>query len=116
MITEDYVSFETAKLLKEKGFNEGCPTTYTSNGFFHTHNYKPLFDDIFAPTLQMAMKWLRKTHHIHIRLINSTDEDYRYEIYPIKGKYRGSYFSDNCYYEYEDACEVAIKFCLEKII
>lgn len=24
MITEDYVSFETAKLLKEKGFDEGC--------------------------------------------------------------------------------------------
>ena len=24
MITEDYVSFETAKLLKEKGFDEKC--------------------------------------------------------------------------------------------
>ena len=24
MITEDYVSFETAKLLKEKGFRENC--------------------------------------------------------------------------------------------
>lgn len=24
MITEDYVSFETAKLLKEKGFDEVC--------------------------------------------------------------------------------------------
>ena len=24
MITEDYVSFETAKLLKEKGFDEPC--------------------------------------------------------------------------------------------
>jgi len=24
MITEDYVSFETAKLLKEKGFDEYC--------------------------------------------------------------------------------------------
>jgi len=24
MITEDYVSFETAKLLKEKGFDEEC--------------------------------------------------------------------------------------------
>ena len=24
MITEDYVGFETAKLLKEKGFNECC--------------------------------------------------------------------------------------------
>jgi hypothetical protein len=28
MITEDYVSFEVAKLLKEKGFNEPCIATY----------------------------------------------------------------------------------------
>ena len=28
MITEDYVSFETAKLLKEKGFDEPCQYFY----------------------------------------------------------------------------------------
>ena len=53
MITEDYVSFETAKLLKEKGFNEGCSTTYTPNGFFRTHNYRPLLGDI----LHQPSKW-----------------------------------------------------------
>ncbi len=28
MITEDYVSFETAKLLKEKGFDDECQKYY----------------------------------------------------------------------------------------
>ena len=28
MITEDYVSFEVAKLLREKGFNEECEYFY----------------------------------------------------------------------------------------
>ena len=28
MITEDYVSFETAKLLKEKGFDSECHSYY----------------------------------------------------------------------------------------
>ena len=28
MITEDYVGFETAKLLKEKGFNKDAYTMY----------------------------------------------------------------------------------------
>jgi hypothetical protein len=28
MIKEDYVSFEVAKLLKEKGFNEICRAAY----------------------------------------------------------------------------------------
>ena len=116
MITEDYVSFETAKLLKKKGFNEGCSTTYTPNGFFHTHNYRPLLGDIFAPTLQMAMKWLREVHNI--------------DIFPWKigkGIYSCAIFNSNTGQDlssdkdfpsekYEDTAEAAIKYCLEKLI
>ena len=132
-ITEDYVSFETAKLLKEKGFPQNpyiCNTAYTLRGKL-SNNAKSFvlnFDEFdkcgikpitysMAPTLQMAMKWLRKIHHIHIRLINSSDESYRYEIYPREGKYRSGCFSDRHYYEtYEEAAEEAIKYCLEKLI
>lgn len=32
MITEDYVSFETAKLLREKGFEEVCSANYEDFG------------------------------------------------------------------------------------
>ena len=32
MITERYVPFELAKLLKEKGFNEHCREHYYENG------------------------------------------------------------------------------------
>ena len=31
-IEEDYVSYELAKLLKEKGFNEQCYQKYDSDG------------------------------------------------------------------------------------
>lgn len=116
MITEDYVSFETAKLLKEKGFNEGCSTTYTPNGFFRTHNYRPLLGDIFAPTLQMAMKWLREVHNI--------------DIFPWKigkGVYSCAIFNSNTSQDlssdkdfpsekYEETAEAAIKYCLENLI
>ena len=116
MITEDYVSFETAKLLKEKGFNEGCSTTYTPNGFFHTHNYRPLLGDIFAPTLQMAMKWLREVHNI--------------DIFPWKigkGVYSCAIFNSNTSQDlssdkdfpsekYEETAEAGIKYCLENLI
>ena len=30
MVTEDYVSFETAKPLKDKGFDENCAALYDS--------------------------------------------------------------------------------------
>ena len=33
MITEDYVSFEIAKLLKEKGFDELCYQKYDDEGY-----------------------------------------------------------------------------------
>lgn len=123
-ITEDYVSFETAKLLKDKGFDEICYLGYNKNGeYVPTSNrtnsqiIQPDFCFICCPTLQMAMKWLRKIYHIHIRLINAIDESYKYEIYPREGKYISKCFTDRCYYEtYEQACEAAIKYCLENLI
>lgn len=126
MITEDYVSFEVANLLKEKGFDELCDKKY--NGYksivpagkmieLWQNSEFDVDEECSSPTLQMTMKWLREIYHIHIRLINSGDESYRYEIYPREGKYRSSCLSDRCYYEtYEKAAESAIKYCLEKII
>ena len=69
MITEDYVSFETAKLLKENGFNEPCHALYYDGDdkiFFgldiNSYHNSTLNVDCYAcPTLQMAMKWLRNT-------------------------------------------------------
>lgn len=101
MITEDYVSFETAKLLKEKGFDEKCLKKYYGDdksgpGFNYQDAYdgggiyddglnnSELYDshvhdeyqDIASPTLQMAMKWLREVHHIGIEsLIVFNDEN-----------------------------------------
>lgn len=68
MITEDFCSFEVAKLLKEKGFNEPCYSYYdyerkvqhidlpveTCDMILESNEY-------LAPTHQMAMKWLRKS-------------------------------------------------------
>ena len=122
MITEDYVSFETAKLLKEKGFdediarvvNEECEIDYLGSfqpslAYLHHTWYR-------CPTLQMAMKWLRKVHglFIHIDVIREAycwtadiqDIKNDVAIYPVKEEFSG----------YEEACEAAIKYCLEKLI
>ena len=65
MVTEDYVSFETAKLLKDKGFNEDSWFHYDNDGDIVTRGYRLNHpDDIPAWTHQMVMKWLRKTHKI----------------------------------------------------
>ena len=74
MITEDFISFEIAKLLKEKGFDEATigyyPIVGKAKETFHKGaayrwNY---FSDrgIAAPTLQTVTKWIQETFNIVI--------------------------------------------------
>ena len=123
MITEDYISLETAKLLKEKGFDEEVLTYYIYDS--ETKSYEFRFDDrwdnpnsfpadcISAPTLQMTMKWLREVHNIFIRIIQSHIDYCTYEVYYDRVRH---YESKESYNTYEEACEEAIKYCLENLI
>lgn len=122
-ITEDYVSFETAKLLKEKGFDERGLCVYTVD-----NKELIVFGDwvenscllphlIAAPTLQMAMKWLRVKYNIHIEpRYFPMPNIYRYII--IRSPVTIDNISSHPQYfsSYEDACEAAIKYCLENLI
>lgn len=120
MITEDYVSFETAKLLKEKGFSELTTKAYP---YFEGKDYKY---DISCPTLQMAMKWLREVHDIHIAAlcpIVDVDTDVfgvKYNVVISNLKNHCLAFNtdieDNEYDTSEQACEESIKYCLEHLI
>lgn len=132
MITEDYVSFETAKLLKEKGFDEKCrmcwdevtKTMEIADEYEYATNSELLATYISAPTLQMATKWLRKEHNLHcnsdydivfgwycqITSLTETVEEHYKEMKQYRpDKYSG--FSSP-----EEACEAAIKYCLEKLV
>ena len=124
MITEDYVSLEIARLLKDKGFNEYCMAFRSPSGalFRSSHDIKNFEDGktiggaIAAPTLQTAMKWLREKHNI--------------DIFPWKigkGIYSCAIFNSNTGQDlssdkdfpsekYEETAEAAIKYCLENLI
>lgn len=136
MIKEDYVSFEIAKLLKEKGFcSEDCFAFYNENGdigvlqtFGDMSDYLGNTNTVDAPTIQMAMKWLRETYNIHIvpyfdKLQNSDDLPYSFTLYLVSEhcatieKTACFDIDENYYWKYpEQACEAAIKYCLEKLI
>lgn len=116
MIIEDYVSYETAKLLKEKGFDWECKTMK----FFPEPDYdQESPDGVYAPTIQMAMKWLREVHNIFIdiafRFSRNADNDINFSYYAEK--YENYYgYGDGEFNSYEEACEAAIKYCLENLI
>jgi len=65
-INEDYVSFEVAKMLKEKGFNvNDCKNSpnyaYNKNGVFSGPSWDT---EYYAPTQQMVIKWLRTVYNL----------------------------------------------------
>ena len=131
MIKEDYVSFEVAKLLKEKGFNCETDMYYSPEGelkCWFPNGLKSWLDNkgnetwwwkCIAPTLQMAMKWLREVHKIFIEIRISIDFNdkyyYSYFILNKECKYVRKGYTDFDW-SYEQACEAAIKYCLTNLI
>lgn len=132
MITEDYVSFETAKLLKENGFDERCFSFYWPDGSLdaNSHDKKTNLrnstsSNPVAPTLQMAMKWLRKNYNIEIdtpsNYKNTDHNSIEYSAIVTKYIFGGEaktypILNPSRYDSYELAEEAAIKYCLENLI
>jgi hypothetical protein len=127
MITEDYVSFETAKLLKEKGFDFEDYERYGVyvNGKFHRLPedrglfLNPIIDIVYnVPTLQTAMKWLREVHNIIIEPESVWNgKKWEYLLFIVTPQNADSpYYEHNPYKSYEECVEAAIKYCLENLI
>ena len=127
MITEDYVSFEIAKLLKEKGFDEPCRTYYQDEKFvndvctqYYQWNSKSPFEQISAPSIQMATKWLREVHHYYIQ-VEFDPPTFSADIYKMdeideygSAKHIQPTFAN--IKSYEEAVEAALKYSLEDLI
>lgn len=88
-MTEEFVTLETAKLLKEKGFKEDVFTFYEvdcvegdmilSETYDESENFNEKNDCLSAPSQSLAQKWLRETKNIHICVYNCAC-GYGYEI------------------------------------
>lgn len=92
MIEESYVSFDTAKLLKEVGFDVPCRDFFTIEGDGNvvitearSCRYHNSFEDCFIsrPTLALAARWLREEHNIFIQL-NPTFDGWLLDLFDLK--------------------------------
>ena len=139
MITEDYVSFETAKLLKEKGFDEYCSKYWTNvqdapscfgKGFRYKNSDNVYGSDNLycCPTLHMTCKWLRKKYNIHVEPTPYVTTDGFFWAYKILGgiiapnviplpNYCVKRLKESSgFLSCEQATEAAINYCLENLI
>ena len=107
-IKGDFVSFETAKLLKEKDcpdFGYSCICDSEGNK---------------AQTQSIIMKWLREVYGLFISIGND-DLDYNWQIIDINNRTENldpTYLTSSYagYKKYEEAIEAAIRYCLENLI
>ena len=136
MIPEAYVSFEIAKLLKEKGFNENTLMVYMSYGdlckcnrydSISNSNYNDITKNYFectAPTHQMACAWLREVYGIYVSAIPCAKQHtivWQQNIINLKPIKEGGMFLQlephrKDYNSYEEAVEAALKYSLENLI
>lgn len=121
MITEDYVSFEVAKLLKEKRFDQNCATYYLDRQVWRHYHGEVIPKDkqiYAAPTQAIAMKWLREVHNTNIDIVSVWNQKrFEYQVFivtPENAKH--CYVDEKLYLSYEEAAEAGIKYCLDNLI
>ena len=131
---EAYVKFETAKLLKEKGFTEFCLYYFQGDSPIRTcsqdrscyeWNNNHMGEEWYScPTQQMAMSWLREAKNIHIMPTIGCDVDRTPRIfYGIVIALFNDYGNidyrttdENEYDSPEEAIEAALEYVLKNLI
>ncbi len=121
MIEEAYCSYEVSKLLKEKGFDEECYSHYSSCGTCISYGSTRKDEDFRRPTQQMAMRWLREIHLLHVEILAAYHfrcfEGYSFEVYNVNEGEFINFASDKGRFKTnEEAVEASIKYCLENLI
>lgn len=105
---EQLISFDTAKLAKEKGFNIWTEYQYVErNGNIIVSKDHISEIDEPAPTQSLLQKWLREVHNIHIEIRKEWEDGiylgFEYLIEEEDGNTQGL-----TYKTYEEALEVGL--------
>lgn len=138
-MNEDFVTYELAVKLKEKGFREKCIAYYWEKINEHTpsfvvednmpedgldildllsnHNQAEWSPFIDAPTISQVLKWLRKEKGLHIEILHIFSEEtlWDYEVAHI-GSYERWWSNLELFDTYEQAAVAGIEYVLDKLI
>ena len=134
----EFVPFEIAQKLKEKGFTECCLGYYTNDNnlyFNYTHKAGSKYTDCYlshnlmprdsvsgkffdAPTISQVLKWLRNEKEIYClpHFEQGVDMWFFYIAKPQMGCEFPEYMSESIYNTYEDAALAGIKHTLDNLI
>ena len=132
---EDFVPFEIAKKLKEKGFTCKYPfAMYNELGSYYPlttssdyvtsesgYKYRCYYDyndfdenDFIAPTISQVLKWLRDEKGIHVCITLGEFSDWVYEVSRIDGNMFCK--AEDGFESYEQAALAGIEYVLDNLI
>ena len=117
-ITEEEYNPNNDDHIKKGCYNEGHGMLYQiDNPPDYYKYYKIIGDTISAPTHQETNRWLLKKHNIFICVLFMEDSGgFGYTIEDVVNKKCIATSGTSIYKEPEEAEDVAIKHCLEKLI
>lgn len=125
VMSDDFIPFELAVKLKEKGFNEKCYHYYQkevllTDNCWNRYN-RGTADRCSAPTVSQVLKWLREEKKIHI-IVEIADSGWYYTVYPNIRWENGKLKSDTYIMSfknkdsYEQAVFAGIEYVLDNLI
>ena len=121
MIEESYVSFETAKMLKEAGFDVPCTSNYmTSKSSWNDlqrANFNASETTYSRPTQALAARWLREMYNVAIYSFYDTDmEQWFYVVDAFtKNPVINVFQSGSEYDDYESSFEAGLREAIKLI-
>ena len=145
IMNEDFVTFELAKKLKEKGFKEKClayydvednvgllyntqysdealPCQYTDLLQCHNTGEAEIQPDdsencVDAPTISQVLKWLREEKNIFVLIDIRTDLSFFYEIWCIEiALHPMGCVPFQKYQSYEQSALAGIEYVIDNLI
>ena len=140
-MNEDFVPFELAVKLKEKGFRELCLAYYTNDDtlyYNYSHKAGAIYTDCYlshnlmpkdsvsgkfvdAPTIPQVLKWLREEKKIHLMIdiwkvdLNDTTYKWGYDIVNLTTTHVDA-CDTHCANSFEEAALAGIEYLLDNLI
>lgn len=120
MIEESYVSFDTARMLKDASFDVPCRRHHTKSGSTwetavpETNDESRDFTWFPCPTQALAARWLREVYGFCISVDYWKPDDALFYCNITQFRY-GTHRLRKLYSSYEEALEDGIQDCLKRI-
>ena len=131
---KDFVNFDIANKLKEKGFKEQCLAYYTKDScFYYNTSYGSDVENAFksfnsrpnhicgkridAPTISQVLKWLREEKKLYVGVTYSPkiegSQDFFYATIQYIGDYKKTIYPNDSYDNWEGAALNGIEYAID---